>query len=91
MGSMTELTTADGHTLGAYKAEPSGAAKGGVVVIQEIFGVNQHIKNLVDEFAKNGYVAIAPALFDRKEKNLELGYGQEDFGKGRVHRCRQYT
>jgi len=83
MGSMTELTTADGHTLGAYKAEPSGSAKGGVVVIQEIFGVNQHIKNLVDEFAKNRYVAIAPALFDRKEKGLELGYGQDDFGKGR--------
>lgn len=80
---MIELSASDGHSLGAYKAEPSGAAKGGVVVIQEIFGVNAHIKNVCEEFAKNGYVAIAPALFDRVEKNLELGYGQEDFGKGR--------
>lgn len=83
MGTQIELTASDGHSLGAYKAEPSGAAKGGVVVIQEIFGVNQHIRNLCDEFAKNGYLAIAPALFDRAEKGLELGYGQDDFGKGR--------
>ena len=83
MGSMIELTTSDGHTLGAYKAEPSGSPKGGVVVIQEIFGVNQHIKNVADQYAAAGYLAIAPALFDRVEKGLELGYGQEDFGKGR--------
>ncbi len=83
MGSMIELTTSDGHTLGAYKAELSGTPKGGVVVIQEIFGVNQHIKNVADQYAAAGYLAIAPALFDRVEKGLELGYGQEDFGKGR--------
>ena len=83
MGSMIELTTSDGHTLGAYKAEPSGTPKGGVVVIQEIFGVNGHIRNVADQYAAAGYVAIAPALFDRVEKGLELGYGQEDFGKGR--------
>ncbi len=83
MGTMIELSASDGHSLGAYKAEPSGAPKGGVVVIQEIFGVNAHIKDLCEQYAKNGYVAIAPALFDRVEKNLELGYGQEDFGKGR--------
>ena len=75
---MIELSASDGHSLGAYKAEPSGAAKGGVVVIQEIFGVNGHIKNVCEEFAKNGYVAIAPALFDRVEKNLELGYGRAE-------------
>jgi carboxymethylenebutenolidase len=83
MGSMIELTTSDGHTLGAYKAEPSGTPKGGVVVIQEIFGVNQHIRNVADQYAAAGYLAIAPALFDRAEKDLDLGYGQEDFGKGR--------
>lgn len=83
MGSMIELKTSDGHTLGAYKAEPSGTPKGGVVVIQEIFGVNQHIKNVADQYAAAGYLAIAPALFDRVEKGLELGYGQDDFGKGR--------
>ena len=83
MGTMIELSASDGHTLGAYKAEPSGSPKGGVVVIQEIFGVNQHIRNQCDFFANQGYVAIAPALFDRVEKGLELGYGQDDFGKGR--------
>ena len=86
MGTSIELTTSDGHTLGAYKATPGGNPKGGVVVIQEIFGVNQHIKNVTDEFAKNGFVAVAPALFDRTEKGLELGYGQDDFQKGKETR-----
>ncbi|MEC9077976.1 MAG: dienelactone hydrolase family protein [Pseudomonadota bacterium] len=86
MGTSIELTTSDGHTLGAYKATPDGNPKGGVVVIQEIFGVNQHIRNVTDEFAKNGFVAVAPALFDRTEKGLELGYGQDDFQKGKETR-----
>ena len=86
MGTSIELNTSDGHTLGAYKATPVGSPKGGVVVIQEIFGVNQHIKNVTDEFAKNGFVAVAPALFDRTEKGLELGYGQDDFQKGKETR-----
>ena len=86
MGTSIELTTSDGHTLGAYKAFPDGDPKGGVVVIQEIFGVNQHIKNVTEEFAKNGFVAVAPALFDRTEKGLELGYGQDDFQKGKETR-----
>ena len=83
MGSTIQLTTSDGHTLDAYRVEPEGVTKGSVVVIQEIFGVNQHIRNLCEEYAKNGYVAIAPALFDRAEKGLDLGYGQDDFAKGR--------
>jgi carboxymethylenebutenolidase len=86
MGTQIELKTGDGHTLGAYKAEPSGSPKGAVVVIQEIFGVNQHVRHLADSYAKAGYVAIAPALFDRVEKNLEVGYGQDDFQKGRETR-----
>ena len=83
MGQNVPLTTKDGHTLQGYVAEPSGAPKGGLVVIQEIFGVNSHVRNLAEKFAGDGYLAIAPALFDRIEKNLDLGYGQEDFGKGR--------
>jgi carboxymethylenebutenolidase len=86
MGTQIELKAADGHTLGAYKAEPSGAAKGAVVVIQEIFGVNQHVRKVADQYANAGYVAIAPALFDRVEKGLDLGYGQDDFQKGRETR-----
>ena len=65
MAETVSLTTTDGHTLDAYKAEPSGASKGGLVVIQEIFGVNSQIRSTVDYFASQGYTAIAPALFDR--------------------------
>src|SRR5690606_28512536 len=66
------LTAADGHTFGAYEARPSAAAKGAVVVIQEIFGVNRHIRRVVDDYAKAGYAAIAPQIFDRVEANVEL-------------------
>ena len=83
MGKDIELTTTDDHNLNAYKAEPPSKAKGGIVIIQEIFGVNQHIKNVTDQFAENGYTSIAPALFDRVERNIELGYGQSDFQKGK--------
>ncbi len=77
------LTAADGHSFEAYEAIPAGEIKGGVVVIQEIFGVNQHIREVVDGYAKDGYAAIAPALFDRVETSVELGYEDEaDFNKG---------
>jgi carboxymethylenebutenolidase len=77
MGQDVTLTAADGHTLSAYTAGPQDAKKG-VVVIQEIFGVNKHIKNLVEEFASKGYLAIAPAIFDRAGKGIDLGYGPDD-------------
>jgi len=78
-----ELTAADGFKLGAYVAQPKGEAKGGVVVIQEIFGVNQHIRGVADGYAAAGYVAIAPQIFDRVERNVELGYTEQpDFDKG---------
>jgi carboxymethylenebutenolidase len=79
----TELTASDGFKIGAYVAQPSGKAKGGVVVIQEIFGVNRHIRAVADGYAAAGYVAIAPQIFDRVERNVELGYtAQPDFDKG---------
>ncbi len=77
MGQALELTASDGHVFGAYRADPAGAPKGAIVVIQEIFGVNQHIRALTDGFAADGYVAIAPALYDRAEKGVELGYDEE--------------
>ena len=78
-----ELTAADGFKLGAYVAKPKGDAQGGVVVIQEIFGVNHHVRAVVDGYAAAGYVAIAPQIFDRVERNVELGYtAQPDFDKG---------
>ena len=83
MGKMIELTAADGHKLAAYRADPSGKPRGGLVVIQEIFGVNSHIKQVADGFAADGYVAIAPAMFDRVQKDVNLGYSPEDIAKGR--------
>lgn len=86
MGQSVQLTASDGHSLGAYMAAPSGTPKGGLVVIQEIFGVNNHVRHLVDEFAGKGYLAIAPALFDRVEPGIDLGYNETDFGIGRETR-----
>jgi len=74
MGKNITLTAADGQKLGAYRADPAGVAKGGVVVIQEIFGVNHHIRSVCDRVAAAGYAAVAPALFDRIEPGFESGY-----------------
>jgi carboxymethylenebutenolidase len=77
MGSAT-LTTADNHTLGGYTAGPANATKG-IVVVQEIFGVNKHIRDMADRFAAAGYKVIAPAMFDRSgTKDADLGYGPDD-------------
>lgn len=83
MGKHFTLTAADQHQLGAYRADPSGTAKGGVVVIQEIFGVNHHIRAVCDRLAKEGYVAVAPALFDRSEKDFECGYTPDEIANAR--------
>ena len=77
MGKHFTLTAADKHSLGAYRADPKGAPKGGIVVIQEIFGVNNHIRNVCDRFAEEGYVAVAPALFDRQINDFQSGYTPE--------------
>ena len=83
MGQMIELTASDGHTLGAYRADPAGAPRAGVVVIQEIFGVNAHIREVADDYAAQGYLAIAPALFDRSRPGVELGYDENAIAEGR--------
>ena len=74
MGSTITLTASDGFKLGGYRADPPGKPRGGLVVIQEIFGVNHHIRNVCDRFAGQGYASIAPAVFDRIERNFESGY-----------------
>ncbi|KQS59371.1 carboxymethylenebutenolidase [Rhizobium sp. Leaf371] len=79
MGQMIKLTAADGVTIGAYKAEPDGAPRGAIVLLQEIFGVNAHIRRVADRFAGDGYLVVAPALFDRVEPDVELGYDAEAF------------
>ena len=84
MGQDIAVTTKDGSTIGAYRAEPeTGVAPiGSVVVIQEIFGVNTHIREVTDGYAVQGYVAIAPKIFDRIDSNIELGYTDADMAKG---------
>lgn len=82
MGQMIELTAADGFKLSAYTAGDAAATKG-LVVVQEIFGVNHHIRDMADRFAAQGYAVCAPALFDRARRGVELGYTQDDIGKGR--------
>jgi len=83
MGKMIQLTASDGHKLDAYRADPAGKPRGGIVVIQEIFGVNSHIKQVADGYAADGYLAIAPAMFDRAQKNFDVGYTPDDIAKGR--------
>jgi carboxymethylenebutenolidase len=80
MGKMIRLEATDGHELDAYVAEPAGAPKGGVVVVQEVFGVTDHIKRVADRYAAQGYRAIAPAMFDRIERNLTLDYSEVQKG-----------
>ena len=84
LGKHFTLTASDSHQLGAYRADPAGAPKGGMVVIQEIFGVNQHIRKVCDDFAKEGYVAVAPALFDRTQKDYQSGYTPAEIEKSRT-------
>lgn len=81
MGEWLQLNTGDGKQIAAYRARPEGKVKGGLVVVQEIFGVNAHIRSVVDGFATEGYVAVAPALFDRIEPGVELRYEGEDMQK----------
>lgn len=83
MGKHLALTAADKHTFGAYRADPQGKAKGAIVVVQEIFGVNTHIRSVCDRFASEGYVAIAPALFDRQQRDFQCGYSPEEVANAR--------
>ncbi|MBI1778121.1 MAG: dienelactone hydrolase family protein [Proteobacteria bacterium] len=83
MSETITLTASDGFKLGCYIARPQGKPKAGLVVIQEIFGVNNHMRGVADGFAKDGYLAVTPAIFDRVKPGIELGYGPDDVAKGR--------
>jgi carboxymethylenebutenolidase len=83
MSQTLTLSAEDGHQLSAYRAMPAGTPRGGLVVVQEIFGVNAHIRNVTDGWAKDGYVGLAPALFDRVERGVEIGYEADDIQQGR--------
>jgi len=83
VGSNVTLTASDGFKLGAYRADSSGKAKGGIVLIQEIFGVNRHIRAVCDRLAGEGYAAVAPAVFDRQQPNFESGYSPDEIANAR--------
>ena len=87
MGAAIALTSPDGFRLSAYCAEPAGTPRGGLVVVQEIFGVNAHIRSVCDGYAADGYLAIAPALFDRYQRGVDWGYTPEDIARGRELRA----
>lgn len=83
MGHDITLKAADGVELGGYRADPASSPRAAVVVIQEIFGVNHHIRNVCDRLAGQGYVAIAPAIFDRIERNFQSGYSPDEIAVAR--------
>lgn len=80
MGHTIELSAADGHRLSAYLAEPAEKPRGGLVVVQEIFGITRHIRAVADQYAAAGYLSIAPALFDRIERNVDVPYSNMQRG-----------
>ena len=93
MGEWLQLTAADDFRLAAYRARPDAGTKvrGAMVVVQEIFGVNSHIRSVCDGFAQDGYLSIAPALFDRYQRNFEVGYSPEDIAVGRELKAKAST
>lgn len=83
MAETIEIEASDGHKLSAYRARPEDRRRGGVVVIQEVFGVNAHIRDVCERFAAAGYEALAPALFDRQQRGVELDYDEAGIAEGR--------
>ena len=91
MGTTIELNAADGFRILAYRADPAAKPRGGLVIAQEIFGVNSHIRNVCDGYAADGYRVIAPALFDRYEKGIDIGYTPTDIARGRELKAKAKT
>jgi carboxymethylenebutenolidase len=82
MGQFVQLQSADGFNFSAYVAQPTGAPRGGLVVLQEIFGVNSHIRAVADGYAADGYFVVAPSTFHRVKAGVDLGYTEADMGEG---------
>src|SRR5438034_11018744 len=79
---MIELSAGDGHKLSAYRAEPKGKPRGALIVVQEIFGVNSHIRSVADGYAAQGYLAVAPSTFHRVKPGVDIGYTEQDMSTG---------
>ena len=88
MGHPIELTATDGHRFQAWRADPPGKPRAGLVIVQEIFGLNDHMRKVTDGFGYDGYLALCPALFDRVAPGIELGYTEDDIAKGREVRAK---
>jgi carboxymethylenebutenolidase len=86
MGEFTTLMARDGHEFNAWLTPPTGAARGALVIAQEIFGVNRHMRKVADGFAADGYLVIAPCLFDRIRRGIELDYSEKSTQEGRGYR-----
>src|ERR1700680_1519567 len=84
MGRNIQVPAADGHVFSAHLSEPAGKPRGGIVVIQEIFGVTRHIRDVTEQYAAAGYLAVAPALFDRVEPDVDVPYTDSQKGFGYV-------
>lgn len=91
MGQWVNLVAEDGFELAAYRADPATTPRGGLVVAQEIFGVNSHIRAVCDAFAADGYATVAPALFDRYQRSVDIGYTPEDVARGRALKAHAQT
>ena len=87
MGETVKLTADDGHAFDAYVARPADQPKAGLVIVQEIFGVNVHVRGVADGYATAGYLAVAPAIFDRVKRGVELGYSGDEVTEGRALRA----
>jgi carboxymethylenebutenolidase len=81
-GKMEKMTMSDGAQIGVYRVQPTGTRRGGLVLIQEIFGVTEHIMELCDGYAADGYEVLAPALYDREHRNFQASYSPEDIQTG---------
>jgi carboxymethylenebutenolidase len=88
MGQVVRLVASDHHALDTYRSDPIGKSKGGIVVIQEAFGVNEHIRAVCDDFAARGYAAAAPAIYDRQQRNATFAYDEEPAKRARAMRAR---
>lgn len=84
MSQWQQVGADDGHQLDVYVAEPKTKPRGVVMVLQEIFGVNAHIREVCDRFSEAGYLAVAPALFDRQERNYQVGYEEKDMARSKA-------
>lgn len=82
MNQFIKITSQDGHVFSAYQSLPQGQAKGGIIILQEIFGVNRHIREVCDDYAAAGWSVLAPALFDRAEADVQLDYDSDEIARG---------